>query len=176
MVPRFHRQYLPSVQVAGETIDGLLILAEGLELDGPEAVLASRGPTILRGKDAGTQAFLPAKGEMTFDVQTWKLCNAKARWKTSSLMRWGMSWALKPFGSRKRMIVAATSDDPTFRGKQARAAYGALLGKRPTAVPIENLGGRGTRNSHWRESIFGNELMSGFVRVRPQSAQHRYHR
>ncbi len=65
------------------------------------------------------------------------------------------------------MIVGATSDDPVFRGKQARAAYGQLLAQKPTPVPIENLGGKGTRNSHWRESIFGNELMSGFVEFAP---------
>jgi hypothetical protein len=31
------------------------------------------------------------------------------------------------------------------------------------AVPVENTGGPGTRDSHWRESLFRNELMSGFI-------------
>jgi hypothetical protein len=69
--------------------------------------------------------------------------------------------------SRKRMLVAARSHDPTFRGRQAKREYGKLLGVGPTPVPVENLGGAGTRNSHWRESIFGNELMSGFVASAP---------
>ncbi len=73
----------------------------------------------------------------------------------------GTIWA------RKRMIVNARSSNPTFRGKQARAAYGQLLGRDPMPVPIENLGGKGTRNSHWREVVFGNELMSGFVEFSP---------
>ena len=30
-------------------------------------------------------------------------------------------------------------------------------------VPIENSGGTGTRDSHWREAVMGNELMTGFV-------------
>jgi hypothetical protein len=30
-------------------------------------------------------------------------------------------------------------------------------------VPVEATGGAGTRDSHWRESIFALELMSGFV-------------
>jgi hypothetical protein len=30
-------------------------------------------------------------------------------------------------------------------------------------VPVENTGGPGTRDSHWREIIFRNELMSGFI-------------
>ena len=33
----------------------------------------------------------------------------------------------------------------------------------PVAVPVANTGGAGTRDSHWRESVFGNELMTGFL-------------
>jgi len=29
-------------------------------------------------------------------------------------------------------------------------------------VPVENTGGSGTRDSHWRETTFGRELMTGF--------------
>src|SRR5215207_4498866 len=32
-----------------------------------------------------------------------------------------------------------------------------------TAIPVENSGGSGTRDSHWRESTFNNELMTGFL-------------
>jgi hypothetical protein len=33
-----------------------------------------------------------------------------------------------------------------------------------TSVPVEgSAGGDGTVNSHWRESVFGNELMTGFI-------------
>ena len=30
-------------------------------------------------------------------------------------------------------------------------------------VPVENTGGPGTRGGHWRETVFRNELMSGFI-------------
>ena len=30
-------------------------------------------------------------------------------------------------------------------------------------VPVENSGGEGTRDSHWREAVMANELMTGFV-------------
>jgi hypothetical protein len=30
-------------------------------------------------------------------------------------------------------------------------------------VPVENTGGPGTREGHWRETVFRNELMSGFI-------------
>jgi hypothetical protein len=32
-------------------------------------------------------------------------------------------------------------------------------------VPVENTGGQGTRDAHWRESIFGRELMQGFAKA-----------
>lgn len=158
---------LPSVRVDGETINGLLILAEGLELDGPEAVLGQSGPTILRGKDAGVHAYLPAKGEMSFDIADLEALQNEGTLEDVIAHEMGHVLGIGTIWSRKRMIVAATSDNPTFRGKQARAAYGELLSERPTPVPIENLGGKGTRNSHWRESVFGNELMSGFVEFAP---------
>jgi hypothetical protein len=41
--------------------------------------------------------------------------------------------------------------------------FGKMKGKPPTAVPVENTGGAGTRDSHFRESVFRNELMTGFV-------------
>ena len=44
------------------------------------------------------------------------------------------------------------------------AQYAELLGApEPTEVPIANTGGSGTREGHWREVTFGNELMTGFV-------------
>ena len=30
-------------------------------------------------------------------------------------------------------------------------------------MPVENTGGVGTRGSHWRETVFRTELMSGFI-------------
>ena len=158
---------LPAVTVDGETIDDVLILAEGLELDGPEKVLGQSGPTVLRGLDAGMQAYLPAKGEMSFDVADLEAMQREGTLEDVIAHEMGHVLGIGTIWSRKRMIVGARSDDPTFRGKRARTAYGQLLGQGPTPIPIENLGGKGTRNSHWRESVFGNELMSGFVASAP---------
>lgn len=46
----------------------------------------------------------------------------------------------------------------------ATAAYNAMFGTNATSVHIEGLpSGVGSRDSHWRESVFGNELMSPFI-------------
>jgi len=58
---------VPSVLVDGEVIDDLLILAQGVAIDGPGSILGQAGPTHLRPGSAGANAFLPAKGIMSFD-------------------------------------------------------------------------------------------------------------
>ena len=51
---------------------------------------------------------------------------------------------------------------PTFTGALAVAAYHAIGGLAGN-IPVEGCGGSGTVNGHWRESVFGDELMTGYV-------------
>jgi hypothetical protein len=52
--------------------------------------------------------------------------------------------------------------DPQYLGAVGRQKYHDLGGA-STNVPVEGTGGVGTWNSHWRESVFQNELMTGFI-------------
>jgi Leishmanolysin len=61
----------------------------------------------------------------------------------------------------KNLLRGAGSSNPTFSGSNARAQWRALGGT--GNVPVENTGGAGTRDGHWREATFGNELMTGFL-------------
>jgi hypothetical protein len=66
--------------------------------------------------------------------------------------------------SYKGLLQGADTINPTFSGPNAMREFGTLLGAgTPTAVPVENGGGPGTKNSHWRETVFGSELMTGFI-------------
>jgi hypothetical protein len=62
------------------------------------------------------------------------------------------------------LITGKGTADPRFTGALATAACAALGGPITCAssVPLENTGGTGTRDFHWRESVFGAELMTGF--------------
>lgn len=59
--------------------------------------------------------------------------------------------------------------NPIFTGAAALAQYVALGATgSPTSVPVENCGGSGTLNGHWREEGgvglgFGTELMTGYI-------------
>ena len=65
--------------------------------------------------------------------------------------------------TNKGLLAGSGTSNPTFTGTNAKKQFGILKGTGPAAVPVENTGGPGTANSHWRESVFGNELMTGFV-------------
>jgi len=63
------------------------------------------------------------------------------------------------------LIEGAGTDDPVFTGSNAIREYAVLRGEpgdlRP--VPLANAGGPGTRDGHWREELFANELMTGYL-------------
>ncbi len=64
----------------------------------------------------------------------------------------------------KSLLKGIGTSNPTFVGAGAMQEYGVLRGDgTPTRVPVENTGGPGTRESHWREAVFRNELMTGFI-------------
>ncbi len=154
---------LPTVHVDNEDIDDVLILARGDHIDGASNVLGQAGPTVLRPNSAGQYAMLPAKGEMTFDTDDLLEMESSGTLIDVITHEMGHVLGIGTIWSRKKLLTGANSNNPTFSGKLTKAEYGKMLGQKPTAVPVENIGGPGTRNSHWRESIFGNELMSGFI-------------
>jgi hypothetical protein len=154
---------LPSVNVDGEVIDDILILASGSDIDGPGNILGQAGPTRLRPANAGKAAFLPAKGEMQFDTADLADMEQNGTLKDVITHEMGHVLGIGTIWTNKGFLKGSTTSNPTFRGPQAMAEFGVLKGTGPAAVPVENTGGAGTRNSHWRESVFANELMTGFV-------------
>lgn len=77
----------------------------------------------------------------------------------------GHSVGVGSFWNLRALLTDGGQADPIFTGAQARAEFLALGGDRFTGriVPVENTGGAGTRDVHWRESVFRNELMTGFI-------------
>jgi hypothetical protein len=61
---------------------------------------------------------------------------------------------------------AGSALDTYFSGVNGIAGFDAIGGTTYTGgskVPVENSGGSGTMNAHWRESVLGNELMTGYL-------------
>jgi hypothetical protein len=152
---------LPGVLADGEYIDDLLVLVQGVELDGPGGVVGQAGATLLRPASAEGSAFLPAKGVMSFDVADLARLAADGTLvdvlthELGHVLGFGTTWR------HKALISGETSYNPTFAGAAAMAEYQALRGGgRPRRVPVENTGGPGARCGHWREALFPHELMA----------------
>jgi len=154
---------LPSVMVGGELIDDLLIEAKGIAIDGSAGILGQAGPTNLRPASAGASAFLPAKGIMQFDTADLADMEADGTLVDVITHEMGHVIGIGTIWEEKGVLAGAGTSNPTFTGARAKKAFGILKGKGPTPVPVENTGGEGTADSHWRESVFKNELMSGFI-------------
>jgi hypothetical protein len=155
---------LPSVLVDGEVIDDVLILAQGAPIDGPSGILGQAGPTHLRPQGAGAAALLPAKGTMSFDTADLKQMQSDGTLNDVIAHEMGHVLGIGTVWQQKGLLNRPGSSNPTFKGGGAIAEYRTLRGDwRRRQVPVENTGGPGTRDGHWRETVFRNELMSGFI-------------
>lgn len=154
---------LPAVNVSGEVIDDVVILAQGTDIDGPGKILGQAGPTRLRPASMGKHAFLPAKGEMSFDSADLAKMEKDGTLNDVITHEMGHVLGIGTIWDRKNLLGGTGTSNPVFVGKGARKEFGTLRGGAAADVPVENTGGPGTRDSHWRETVFRNELMSGFI-------------
>lgn len=146
-----------------ETIDDVIIFASLEPIDGAGGILGQAGPCFIR--DPG---FLPAVGIMFFDVddldfvQSEGLLQELVLHEMGHVLGFGTLW---PFQDLLAEPASSGGADPHFTGPQAIAAFDAAGGSSYTGekVPVEEIGGPGTHDSHWRESVFSNELMTGFL-------------
>jgi subtilisin-like proprotein convertase family protein len=150
---------LPEVEVGGERVDDVLIEAEGIAIDGPGRVLGQAGPERLR---RGSQ--LPATGRMSFDAADLAELEAEGDLIHVITHEMGHVLGIGTLWSAMGLMLGAGSANPRFLGPRAMREYADLIGAdEPTPVPVANTGGAGTRDGHWREATFGNELMTGFL-------------
>jgi hypothetical protein len=158
---------VPRVRVGDEIIDGILITAQGMEIDGENMILGQAAPDRLRAR-----SFLPATGFMEFDTADLAALERDGQLKDVILHEMGHVLGIGTIWRQKGLLFRAGTANPRFLGPNASHEFAALLGSgSATRVPVANENGPGTRDSHWRESVFGNELMTGFLSgsVRPLS-------
>ncbi|MGB5974425.1 MAG: proprotein convertase P-domain-containing protein [Nodosilinea sp.] len=154
---------LPSAVVNGETIDDVLIEARGLSIDGPNGVLGRAGPTRLR-----SGSMLPITGVMEFDMGDLARLEMEGGLLDVIIHEMGHVLGIGTIWQIRNLLVGAGSANPAYVGQNGMREFAALTGDRGMApVPVANTGGQGTRDGHWRETVFGNELMTGFLNLGP---------
>jgi Leishmanolysin len=155
---------LPAVMVDNEAIDDVLILAQGSAIDGPGRILGQAGPTHLRPESADDAALTPAKGIMSFDTDDLEKMEADGTLNDVITHEMGHVLGIGTIWKLKGLLRGEGTTNPTFAGQGAITEYQKLRAASSRAwVPVENTGGPGTREGHWRESVFRHELMSGFI-------------
>ncbi|CUH39882.1 Leishmanolysin [Jannaschia seosinensis] len=149
---------LPPVDHQGRTLPGLVIDVSIAPIDGPQGVLGQAGPTVLR---PGTE--LPAAGIMAFDTADADALDAGGRLRDVILHEMAHVLGFGTLWSRQGLVAGSGSIDPRFTGMNAAREYARLDPEGGAHVPIANTGGAGTREGHWRELVFGDELLTGFL-------------
>jgi hypothetical protein len=136
--------------------------------DGPGGMLARAGPRIVRAD--GRSAGLPLYGVMAFDrddlLPGEALGDAAALYGTAlhelgHVLGIGALWEAFEVVFGTGGLPGDPAYDPRYTGMGAVTEWRALGGVRD--VPLENTGGLGSRDGHWRELTFGDELMTPFA-------------
>jgi hypothetical protein len=147
------------------TIDDIRIQVVIDSIDGPGQILGGAGPCVLRSSSG-----LPSLGFIKLDsadlaAMTQDELNDLLLHEMGHVLGFGTLWpdqGLLTGACPENQDAVSCSTDPQYLGAVGRQKYHDLGGS-STNVPVEGTGGVGTWNSHWRESIFQNELMTGFI-------------
>jgi hypothetical protein len=148
-------------------VQNLLIFVVLESIDGPGGTLASAGPCFIRNSNQ-----LPVIGRVRMDeddlpgLEAQGLLQAVVIHEIAHVLGFGTIWGLKGF-LQNPSLPSSPGADTHFTGPRAIAVFDQLGGdtfQGGSKVPVENeQGGQGTRDSHWRRSVFNNELMTGFI-------------
>jgi hypothetical protein len=131
-------------------------------------VLANAGPCYIRTDDTGGSDFRTAVGVMAFDSADIGTLAGSGNLKDViehemlHVLGVGSFWG----ANDKNLLVNAGTPTVAYTGPGGIAGCQSIGGTITCAstVPVEgSQGGDGTKDGHWRETTFGNELMTGFI-------------
>jgi hypothetical protein len=136
----------------GAAVDDIRLDVDVAGIDGPGGTLAYAEPHYKR---AGSN--LPIDGVVTIDesdANNPRLVDIITH-EIGHVLGIGSSWSA--------LVSDYGGTNPQYIGVAALAEYRPIAGNLSlTGVPVENTGNQGTRDVHWREATFFNELMTGF--------------
>lgn len=145
-----------------ENVDDVVIFVRLETIDGPGGVLGSAGPCWIRD-----DSDLTIVGGMRFDVADMASLENSGQLQLVMLHEMGHVLGIGTLWRIRGLLIGFQTVDPHFQGPAARTVFPSLFsggtGYTGNHVPVENTGGPGTRDGHWRESILRNELMTGFL-------------
>jgi hypothetical protein len=153
---------LPGVERDGVFIDDFELTVSmgvlGSAPNGPTGPLANARPTDFREGFVG----LPVRGETGLNpFYTLNNGSFTQRNYVLDILTHEIGHAMG-FASGANVFRQFVNGD-LFTGSAAVREFNALFNQTASGVPLETGGGGGTAGSHWRESVFRSELMTGFA-------------
>jgi len=134
-------------------------------LQGLGGTLAAAGPCRLR-----PITYLPYLGVARFDPVDLELMSSEEVYRVmlheiGHTLGIGSTWSLQGLLQDPSLDGSGNAipgvQDTHFSGQRAREAFAAIAaGYSGSTVPVENQQPKGSGDSHWRESVFGTELMT----------------
>ena len=143
--------------VNGTWVDDVIIMVNIASIDGRGKILGQAAPCGI------SDNALTVVGTLTLDaddlqplVGTQTLTDIIFH-EIGHVLGFGTLWS----AGATDLVTGEGTSDPRFTGPQALREWQALGGI--GSVPLENTGGSGTADAHWREATFRTEIMTGFV-------------
>lgn len=147
-----------------DPVDDLLIFVTVDSIDGSGGTLGQAGPCFAWFNEEDEINTVIA-GAMTFDEDDLAQIESDGLLDAVILHEMGHVLGIGSLWSAHDLVAGAGTADPVYTGTTGRDGFLAVGGDgyAGTPVPAENDGQTGTRDVHWRESVFDDELMTGFV-------------
>lgn len=150
---------LPNATYQGVAVDDVLIDASAAAIDGAGGILGQAGPDSMR---QGSR--LPIHGEMEFDSADMARMQANGTLLGVITHEMGHVLGIGTIWQQDGLLTGAGTTEPRFTGSLAAWAYNNLFNTSVTSVPVEGRPSpQGSRDAHWRESTFSNELMTPYI-------------
>ena len=147
---------LPDVFSVGLFADDLLVTADGPFIDGAGGTLGFASPTTLR-----SGSLLPITGAMSFDSADLASMEASGSLTNVILHEMGHVLGIGSLWDDFGQLVGAGGVAPEYTGTQSIIEHNIIFSESTNSVPVEgNASPPGSRDSHWRESIYEEELMT----------------
>lgn len=145
-----------------EEIDDVVIYASIQAVDGPGKILAQAGPCQVRQTSTG---FMTAIGVMEFDSADLTTLSSSGSLQDVVTHEMLHVLGVGTLWEDRGIVTGSGTADPRYSGTFGRQGCVAVSGTVTCAtdVPLENTGGEGTVDAHWRETTFDTELMTGFI-------------
>jgi hypothetical protein len=150
------QSWLPAIR---ESVNDLVVYVRVTSIDGTARVVARASPCYVNSDNRlPIMGFVELDSSDVDDLVQRDVLDDVVLHELGHVLGIGTLWNF-----RRTLLSDVGTDDPFFTGSAARSAFmqvgGALYSG--FTVPVENIGPAGTRDVHWRASVFGRELMQG---------------